>query len=59
MSPNCHHLKKETRLRFLEEMSAVQEAVAKAFAAEKMNIELLGMVMPIFIGICFLDEEVI
>ncbi len=37
-----HHLKKETRLRFLEEMSVVQEAVAKAFAAEKMNIELLG-----------------
>ncbi|HEU9801456.1 TPA: HIT family protein [Streptococcus pneumoniae] len=37
-----HHLKKETRLRFLEEMSVVQEAVAKAFEAEKMNIELLG-----------------
>ena len=37
-----HHLEKETRLRFLEEMSLVQEAVAKAFAAEKMNIELLG-----------------
>ena len=37
-----HHLEKETRLRFLEEMSVVQEAVAKAFVAEKMNIELLG-----------------
>lgn len=37
-----HHLEKETRLRFLEEMSLVQEAVAKAFTAEKMNIELLG-----------------
>ena len=37
-----HHLEKETRLRFLEEMSVVQEAVAKTFAAEKMNIELLG-----------------
>ncbi|HHD9798563.1 TPA: HIT family protein [Streptococcus pneumoniae] len=37
-----HHLEKETRLRFLEEMSLVQEAVAKAFEAEKMNIELLG-----------------
>ena len=37
-----HHLKKETRLHFLEEMSVVQEAVAKAFTAEKMNIELLG-----------------
>ncbi|CJW33359.1 HIT family protein [Streptococcus pneumoniae] len=30
------------KLRFLEEMSLVQEAVAKAFEAEKMNIELLG-----------------
>ncbi len=30
------------KLRFLEEMSLVQEAVAKAFKAEKMNIELLG-----------------
>ena len=37
-----HHLEKETRIRFLEEMSVVQEAVAKAFVAEKMNIELLG-----------------
>ncbi|WP_261064042.1 HIT family protein [Streptococcus mitis] len=37
-----HHLEKETRIRFLEEMSLVQEAVAKAFATEKMNIELLG-----------------
>ena len=37
-----HYLEKETRIRFLEEMSLVQEAVAKAFAAEKMNIELLG-----------------
>ena len=37
-----HHLEKEMRLHFLEEMSVVQEAVAEAFAAEKMNIELLG-----------------
>ena len=37
-----HYLEKETRIRFLEEMSLVQEAVAKAFEAEKMNIELLG-----------------
>ena len=37
-----HHLEKETRFRFLEEMSLVQEAVATAFTAEKMNIELLG-----------------
>ena len=55
-----HHLKKETRLRFLEEMSVVQEAVAKAFAAEKMNIETARKWRcPSFIGICFLDEEVI
>ena len=32
----------ETKIKFLEEMSIVQEAVAKAFQAEKMNIELLG-----------------
>jgi len=32
----------EEKLKFLEEMSIVQEAVAKAFHAEKMNIELLG-----------------
>ncbi len=37
-----HHLKNETNLRFLEEMSLVQEAVTKNFVAEKMNIELLG-----------------
>ena len=30
------------KLRFLEEMSLVQEAVSKAFAAQKMNVELLG-----------------
>ena len=32
----------ETKIKFLEEMSIVQEAVSKAFQAEKMNIELLG-----------------
>lgn len=32
----------ETKIKFLEEMSIVQEAVAKAFQADKMNIELLG-----------------
>lgn len=37
-----HHLENETKLRFLEEMSLVQEAVTKNFVAEKMNIELLG-----------------
>jgi diadenosine tetraphosphate (Ap4A) HIT family hydrolase len=30
------------KLAFLEEMSLVQEACAKAFHADKMNIELLG-----------------
>ena len=37
-----HHMETSVKLRFLEEMSLVQEAVAKAFEAEKMNIELLG-----------------
>ncbi len=31
-----------TKMKFLEEMSLVAEAVAKAFGAEKMNYELLG-----------------
>ena len=35
-------MENSVKLRFLEEMSLVQEAVAKAFEAEKMNIELLG-----------------
>lgn len=30
------------KMRFLEEMSIVAEAVSKAFGAEKMNYELLG-----------------
>lgn len=30
------------KMRFLEEMSVVAEAVSKAFGAEKMNYELLG-----------------
>ena len=37
-----HQMEHETKIKFLEEMSIVQEAVAKAFQAEKMNIELLG-----------------
>lgn len=37
-----HQMESETKIKFLEEMSIVQEAVAKAFQAEKMNIELLG-----------------
>lgn len=37
-----HHLAADTKLKFLKEMSLVQEAVSKAFLAEKMNVELLG-----------------
>lgn len=36
------HLNQEQKINFLEEMSIVAEAVSKAFAAEKMNYELLG-----------------
>ena len=32
----------DTKMKYLEEMSIVAEAVAKAFGAEKMNYELLG-----------------
>lgn len=35
-------LEHETKIKFLEEMSLVAEAVFKAFGAEKMNYELLG-----------------
>ena len=35
-------LPRSYKLRFLEEMSIVAEAVSKAFEAEKMNYELLG-----------------
>ena len=31
-----------TKIKFLEEMSVVAEAVSRAFGAEKMNYELLG-----------------
>ena len=37
-----HHMEAPVKLRFLEEMSLVQEAVSNAFSAEKMNVELLG-----------------
>lgn len=37
-----HHLPAHEKLRYLEEMSIVQEACAQAFHADKMNIELLG-----------------
>lgn len=36
------HLDNDTKSEFLNEMSIVCEAVAKAFGAEKMNCELLG-----------------
>lgn len=36
------HLDKETKLKYLEEMSIVAQAVSNAFNAEKMNYELLG-----------------
>ena len=36
------YLDKDYKLKFLEEMSVVTEAVHKAFGADKMNCELLG-----------------
>ena len=35
-------LDQQTKIKFLEEMSIVAEAVSKAFGADKMNYELLG-----------------
>jgi len=37
------HLSHNIKIKFLEEMSVVAEAVSNAFRAEKMNYELLGM----------------
>ena len=37
------HLRSDEKMKFLEEMSIVAEAVSKSFGAEKMNYELLGM----------------
>ena len=37
------HLDPAERAKFLEEMTIVAEAVSKAFGAEKINYELLGM----------------
>lgn len=37
------HLDRDFKMEFLEEMSIVAEAAARAFDAEKMNYELLGM----------------
>lgn len=36
------HLDRTEKLKFLDEMSIVAEAVSKAFGAEKINYELLG-----------------
>ena len=36
------HLEPKYKIKFLEEMSIVTQAVATAFKAEKMNVELLG-----------------
>lgn len=36
------HLDRDFKMKFLEEMSLVAEAVSKAFKADKMNYELLG-----------------
>ena len=37
------HLEPAERAKFLEEMTIVAEAVSKAFGADKINYELLGM----------------
>lgn len=37
-----YDLDNQVKMKFLEEMSIVAEAVSKAFGAEKMNYELLG-----------------
>ena len=36
------YLERDDKLKFLEEMSIVSEAVYRAFGADKMNCELLG-----------------
>ena len=36
------HLDRSMKMKYLEEMTLVAEAAAKAFGAEKMNYELLG-----------------
>lgn len=37
-----HHLPRDFKVKYLEEMSIVAEACQHAFSADKMNIELLG-----------------
>jgi diadenosine tetraphosphate (Ap4A) HIT family hydrolase len=41
-----HELEPETKIKFLEEMSIVAEAVFNVFKPEKMNYELLGNGVP-------------
>lgn len=41
-STELFQLDKNNRVKFMEEMTIVAEAVSKAFGAEKMNYELLG-----------------
>lgn len=41
-STELHHLEYSFKMKFLEEMSLVAEAVQLSFNAEKMNYELLG-----------------
>ena len=49
------YLEKEYKMKFLEEMSLVAEAVSKAFHAEKMNY--WEMVIPIYTGIYFREYQ--
>lgn len=44
--PELHHLARDVRSRFLEEMAQVAEAVFRAFAPRKLNYELLGNSVP-------------
>lgn len=37
-----HLIDRSTKMKFLEEMSIVAQAVQNAFGAEKMNYEMLG-----------------
>lgn len=40
--PELHELPRDTRSRFLDEMSQVAEAVFRAFQPRKLNYEMLG-----------------
>lgn len=40
--PELHLMRQEFKLRFLNEMSRVAEAVYKAFTPDKLNYEMLG-----------------